>query len=41
LQPFGALSVRMAELWESFNEDLLSAGTLFTEKTTYMHDETD
>jgi len=41
LEPFGALSVRMAKLWKSFNEDLLSTGTLFTEKTTDMHDETD
>ena len=41
LQPCGALSVRTTELWESFSENLLSTGALFTEKTTYMQDETD
>jgi len=41
LQPFGALSIRMAELWKSFSEDLLSTGALFTEKTAHKHDETD
>ncbi|SRR5712692_6174008 len=35
------LRVRMTELWESFSENLLRTRTLFTEKTTYMQDETD
>jgi hypothetical protein len=41
LQPCGALSVRTTELWESFSENLLRTGALFTEKTTDMQDETD
>jgi len=41
LQPVGALSVRTAEFWESFHEDLLSTRALFTEETTHMHDEAD
>jgi hypothetical protein len=41
LQPFGALRVRTAEIGKSFHENLLSAGALFTEKTAYMHDETE
>jgi hypothetical protein len=41
LQPFCALSMRTAEIWESFHEDLLRTGAPFTEKTTHMHDETD
>src|SRR5712692_4355968 len=41
LQPFGALRMRVAEIWESFHEDFLSTGALFTAKTTEMHDETD
>src|SRR6266536_1418735 len=41
LQPVGALSVRTTELWESFSENLLRTGALFTEKTTDMQDETD
>src|SRR5258708_30208813 len=39
LQPCGALSVRTTELRESFGENLLSTGALFTEKATYMHDQ--
>jgi len=41
LQPFRALRMRMAELWESFHEDFLSTGALCTEKTTDMQNETD
>jgi hypothetical protein len=41
LLPFRALSVRTAERWESFGEDLLSADTLFAEQTTYMNGEMD
>jgi hypothetical protein len=33
--------MRMAKLREAFYEDLLSTGALLTEKTTYLHDETD
>jgi hypothetical protein len=35
------LRVRAAEVWKSFHENLLSAGALFTEKATDMHDETE
>src|SRR6266496_442209 len=41
LQPFRALRMRTAEIWKSFNENLLSTGALFTAKTTEMHDEMD
>src|SRR5207244_2489281 len=41
LQPFGTLSVRMAEIWEPFGEDLLSTYALLTKETAHMHDETD
>jgi len=33
--------MRTTELWESFNEDLLSTGALFAKETTHMHNETD
>jgi len=41
LQPFGALSVRTAEIGKSFHENLLGTGTPFTEKTTHMQNEKD
>jgi hypothetical protein len=31
--------MRMAEVEKPFDENLLSTGALFTEKTTHMHDE--
>jgi hypothetical protein len=41
LLSFRALHIRMAEIGEPFHEDVLYAGTLSTEKTAYVHDETD
>jgi hypothetical protein len=39
LQPLGALSVRVTEIRKPFDKNLLHTGALFTEETTYMHDE--
>jgi len=41
LQLCGALSVRTAEVWEAFHEDLLSTRALVTEETTHMQNEAD
>ncbi len=41
LQPFRALRLRMAEIGESFHEELLSTGALLTAQTTARHDETE
>ncbi len=39
LQPFGALSMRMTQLCQPLDENLLSTRALFTEETTHMHDQ--